>query len=172
MILESIRRARLLVKSVANAQLDAIDMLMIDHVRVRALFVQLRATRNLERRHRIWERIRAELETHTRIEEEVFYPACEKVEQLRELAIEAREEHRQVKALLTAIDALAKDSEKWNPKVYLAIENVEHHVREEENRLFPRVRLAFDRDELKDLGERLRSARGTSKKASKTKKAA
>ena len=80
----------------------------------------------------IFGQIKKELETHARIEETVFYPAMEEYEELRDMVLEAIEEHKQVKTLLREMDELVSDSEKFEPKLKVLMENVEHHAEEEE----------------------------------------
>jgi hemerythrin superfamily protein len=159
MIRDQLGRVGTLVRRFSGRPLDALDFLRLEHMKVQALFLQVRATRDVARQERLWKRIRKALEAHTLIEESVFYPACEAHEKLKPLVLESLEEHRQVTALLKSIEALSKDSEKFQPKLYLLMENVEHHVREEENLLFPKVRRFMDYQELEELGAEMRGAR-------------
>lgn len=162
MITEMIGRATLLARAVSNRKLDAIDLLRMDHMKVELIFLQIRTAKKAQRRQQLFKRLHKELESHTHIEEAVFYPACEKVEGLKDMVLESREEHKQVKTLLREIDKLSTDSEKWDPKLWLLMENVEHHVREEENRFFPKVRRYLDRQELAKLADELMNERNSS----------
>lgn len=159
MIEQITRRMRLVLKTVLRRELDGLDQLQMDHMKVEMLFAQVKATRARSRREAIYKKIRKDLVSHTHAEETVFYPMLEKNESLKNLVLEAYEEHKQVKTLLREIDALASDSQKFDAKLTLLIENVMHHVREEENKLFPKVRRRFDRDELVELASSLRAAK-------------
>ena len=107
-----------------------------------------------------------ELDTHARIEETIFYPAMEKHEELKDMVLEAIEEHKQVKTLLREMDDLVNDSEKFEPKRTVLMENVEHHAEEEEEgKMFPKVREIVDRGTLEKLGQELESAKGKKRKA-------
>jgi hypothetical protein len=75
------------------------------------------------------------------LKEEVFYPAMQKYEELKDMVLESIEEHKQVKTLLREMDNLKSDSEKFEPKHSVLTENVEHHAEEEEEeKMFPKVR--------------------------------
>lgn len=167
MIRDTIGYLSLVARSVAGVKLNALDMLKIDHLRARTLFLQLRLARNSAQRAQTYTRLSQLLKTHMRIEEEVFYPACEKVVSLKDLALEAREEHEQVKLLVEDLDGLSIDNESWKPKFTVLFETIEHHVRSEENEMFPKVSRHFDSEKLLELGgelERARGRQGTSKK--------
>jgi hemerythrin superfamily protein len=131
---------------------DALDLLKEDHERVQKLFDQVRSTD--EQRHpAIFERIKLELDVHAHIEETVFYPNLKSQgdKELVDMVLEGIEEHRQVKMFLKEIDALSGDSSKFEPKLKVLMEDVEHHVSEEEDEMFPLVKDQLSRDVLEDL---------------------
>ena len=114
----------------------------------------------------MFNQIKKELETHTFIEETVFYPAMQQHEELKHMVLEAIEEHRQVKTLLKEMDNLVSDSEKFEPKLKVLMENVEHHAEEEEEgKMFPKVREIVDEGALAKLGEELEAAKSKRKAA-------
>jgi hemerythrin superfamily protein len=99
-------------------------------------------------------------------EETVFYPAMQKHDELKDMVLEAIEEHRQVKTLLKEMDNLVSDSEKFEPKLEVLMENVEHHAEEEEEgKMFPKVREILDEGALEKLGEELEGAKSKRKAA-------
>jgi hemerythrin superfamily protein len=131
---------------------DALDLLKEDHERVQKLFDQVRSTD--EKRHpAIFERIKLELDVHAHIEETVFYPNLKSQgdKELVDMVLEGIEEHRQVKMFLKEIDALSGDSSKFEPKLKVLMEDVEHHVSEEEDEMFPLVKDQLSPDVLEDL---------------------
>ena len=87
---------------------------------------------------KLFEKIKTELEVHTHIEETVFYPKIRQHEELKDMVLEALEEHKQVKTLIREIGGLVEDSEKLSAKLTVMGENVEHHVEEEETEMFPK----------------------------------
>jgi iron-sulfur cluster repair protein YtfE (RIC family) len=148
--------------------MDALELLKQDHEKVADLFEEADDSDDQPQKERIFEKIKTELETHTYIEETVFYPALEKHEDLKELVKEAYEEHRQVKTLLTEITGLVAGSEKFDAKLKVMKENVEHHVEEEENEMFPKVRRVLDDKKLETLGRELAAAKQDGRKRSTT----
>ena len=146
--------------------MDALELLKEDHKKVKELFEQAEGMEDGKEQKEIFKQIKKELETHTRIEESVFYPAMQKYEKLKDMVLEAIEEHKQVKTLLREMDDLAKDSDKFEPKLKVLMENVEHHAEEEEEgKMFPKVRELVDKAALEELGQELEAAKGKKSKA-------
>src|SRR5688500_15916963 len=106
--------------------MDALELLKADHKKVKELFEQAEGLEDGKEQREIFKQIKKELETHTRIEESVFYQAMQKYQELEDMVLEAIEEHKQVKTLLREMDDLAKDSDKFEPKLKVLMENVEH----------------------------------------------
>jgi hemerythrin superfamily protein len=139
--------------------MDALELLKNDHRKVGDLFAQFKATDDEKKHQQLFEQIRAELETHTHIEETVLYPAFEKYGELKALVLEAYEEHKQIKTLISEVTALSEGSERFDAKLKVMGENVEHHVKEEEDEVFPKVKRLFDRQQLERLGQELEAAK-------------
>lgn len=136
--------------------MNAIELLKSDHAVVADLFEQVKATDESEH-PAIFEQIKAELDVHAHIEEAIFYPKLKEDgdEELVDITLEGIEEHHQVKMFLKELAALAEDSEKFEPKLKVLIEDVEHHVEEEEGEMFPLVEAQFDADVLDELGSEM-----------------
>jgi hemerythrin superfamily protein len=132
---------------------DAIALLKEDHRAVEKLFKEFEEAKGEGRKEKLARRICLELTVHTKIEEEIFYPACDgKIEE--DLLKEAYVEHDAAKLLVAEIEAGNGQSDDFfDAKVQVLSEQIDHHVKEEEGELFPQVRKA-DLD-LKALGERL-----------------
>jgi hemerythrin superfamily protein len=136
--------------------MDALELLKEDHQKVKELFEEVEEAEDQKEKTRIFSEIQAELETHARIEEAVFYPAMEQHQELKDMVLESIEEHRQIKTLLKEIDNLKSDSEKFEPKLSVLMENVEHHAEEEEEgKMFPKIREICSQEDLEKLGEEL-----------------
>ncbi len=134
---------------------DAVALLKADHRKVEDLFAQFEAAKGDGRKQALAEQICMELTVHTKIEEDIFYPACEgAVEEA--LLKEAYVEHDGAKVLIAEIEAGGPDDEFYEAKVKVLSEMIEHHVEEEEKRvegMFSQARKAgLDMD---DLGERM-----------------
>ena len=132
---------------------DAIALLKEDHRAVEALFKEFEEAKGEGRKEKLARRICLELSVHAKIEEEIFYPACEgKIDD--DLLKEAFVEHDAAKLLIAEIEAAnGQDDSFFDAKVQVLSEQIEHHVDEEEKELFPKVRKA-DLD-LETLGEQL-----------------
>ena len=140
--------------------MDALELLKTDHKTVKDLFKKVEASKSDKQQKQLFEEIKMELETHTHIEETVFYPAVAKHDELKDMVLESLEEHKQVKTLLREIDNLPDDSEKFEPKLKVLMENIEHHAEEEEEaKMFPKVRKLMDAAALDRLGQELEAAK-------------
>src|SRR5512139_1041219 len=147
--------------------MNALDLLSEDHKKVKELFEEAENAEGKEQQ-KLFDQIKQELETHTRIEETIFYPAVQQYEELKDMVLESLEEHKQVKTLLKEMDGLAADSDKFEPKLKVLMENVEHHAEEEEEgKMFPQLRHLMDEQELEDLGVELDAAKQKGQKQRK-----
>ena len=134
---------------------DAIALLKADHRKVEELFASFENAKGDGRKRKLAEEICMELTVHTRIEEDVFYPACEGAVE-EDLLNEAYVEHDSAKVLIAEIEAGGPDDQFYDAKVKVLSEMIEHHVEEEEKRvegMFSQARKAgLDMDA---LGERM-----------------
>jgi hemerythrin superfamily protein len=143
---------------------DAITLLEADHDEVDALFAKYDALgdRALVTKQELVTRISRELAIHTFIEEQILYPRVREAgRKIEDEVLEGLEEHHLIKSTLAELAALSPDHERFDAKVQVLKEQVEHHVEEEESDMFPRIRRAFDEKELKDLGAALDAAKAT-----------
>lgn len=138
--------------------MDALQLLTADHNRVRGLFNRFKAAEgeNDAQAAKLATMIFEELMVHTKIEEEIFYPAITKLnEEIHDLVTEGVEEHHVVDTLMEEAKALTPADEEWAAKIKVLIENVEHHAGEEEEEMFPQVRKAMNDDARAELGQQL-----------------
>ncbi|MEP6945441.1 MAG: hemerythrin domain-containing protein [Acidobacteriota bacterium] len=136
--------------------MNALELLKADHQKVADLFEKAESAKPAEQ-HSLFEKINTELEIHAHIEETIFYPKLreEGNEELQDIVKEGIEEHHQVKIFLRELSALTEDSEKFEPKFTVLKEDVEHHVKEEEDEMFPLVKAQFDASVLEKLGSEM-----------------
>jgi len=132
---------------------DAVAMLKADHRKVEALFEAFENARRGPQKKRLAAQICLELCVHTKLEEDVFYPACEAASGVDDdLLKEAHVEHDGAKVLIAEIEIGAPDEEFYDAKVKVLSELIKHHVKEEEKRsegLFAQARAAgLDMDAL------------------------
>jgi iron-sulfur cluster repair protein YtfE (RIC family) len=147
--------------------MDVFALLKTDHERVAGMLEQIEGTteRAVKGRDELFTRLKAELDLHAQVEEEIFYPALEDAEETRDITLEAFEEHRLVKQLLSELEAEPKDTEEWTAKFTVLKENVEHHVEEEEGEMFKQARQVLSKEELDALGEQVQQAKQQNKRA-------
>lgn len=134
---------------------DAVALLKADHRKVEELFEQFEKARSKDRKEALAHEICTELKVHAMIEEKVFYPAC-RGEIEDDLIDEAVVEHDSAKLLINEIEAGGPDEEFYDAKVKVLSELIEHHVKEEEQRvegMFSQARKAGL--PMDDLGERM-----------------
>jgi len=134
---------------------DAVALLKADHRKVEDLFAQFEAAKSDGKKKSLAEQICMELTVHTKIEEDVFYPACKGAVE-DDLLKEAYVEHDGAKVLIAEIEAGGPGDEFYDAKVKVLSEQIEHHVEEEEKRvegMFSQARKAgLDMDA---LGEKM-----------------
>ena len=141
--------------------MNAIQLLKQDHKTVRELLSDLESTtkRGSKRRAELLARLAQEIDVHTRIEEEIFYPAFKQAGEKSDdakLYFEAKEEHRAAgEMVLPDLLKTGPDSEEFGGRAKVLKEMIEHHAREEEREMFPRARELFSAAELRELGERM-----------------
>jgi hemerythrin superfamily protein len=140
--------------------MDALELLKQDHQKVKKLLTSATKTEDKKEQRRLFREIKTELETHARLEETIFYPAVQEHEELASMVFESIEEHRQVKTLLRDMSRGTPGSEKFKAKMKVLKDNVEHHAEEEEEgKMFPEVKKAFDATELQELGAEMEAAK-------------
>jgi len=142
--------------------MDAITLLKNDHKTVNELFKKFeKAGANAHKtKAKLVEQIIHELAIHAAIEEVAFYPFIKGVSpDVTDDVLESLEEHHVVKWLLSELEGMSPKAERFDAKVTVLIENVRHHVEEEEQDMFPRVRKLLSRSDLQELGEALANAK-------------
>ena len=137
--------------------MDAFTLLKNDHQKVSGIFSKLDETtdRAEKTRTELFAQLKQELDIHAHIEETIFYPALKQEAETREITLEGFEEHHVIKTLLKELEPLDVTSERWDAKLKVLKENVEHHVEEEENEMFKSARDVLSRDQIEDLGARM-----------------
>ena len=136
--------------------MKATDLLKKQHKEVKALFKKVENTENARERRRLMDEIATALEGHTTIEEEIFYPAVRGLEtqKAEEMVMEAFEEHHVVKLVLAELPQVDPEDERFEAKMTVLSELVEHHADEEEKEMFKAAQ-KLGKDELESLGEQM-----------------
>jgi iron-sulfur cluster repair protein YtfE (RIC family) len=137
---------------------DAIVLLKNDHKEIREQFRRFAAAGEnaTAAKGKIVEKIIELLTVHTYIENEVMYPEVRKLlPDLEDDVLESYEEHHVADVLVAELAAMSPDAERFDAKTTVLIENVTHHMDEEEQDWFPKVREGLGRKQLQDLGARM-----------------
>lgn len=145
-------------KASASAQPDAIELLVQDHEAVKKLFKQYSTLcaegADDDERQALAMKICALLMVHTSIEEEIFYPMARRALEEQSLLDEAEVEHDAAKELISQIEeGSPSEDQLYDAKVHVLGEYIDHHVKEEEKEMFPKVKKA--KVDLEALGQEM-----------------
>ncbi|MCW2495854.1 hemerythrin domain-containing protein [Jatrophihabitans sp.] len=141
---------------------DAIVLLKADHKEIKRLFREFESAgeRATKKKADLVAKIIELLTVHTYIENEVMYPEVRRLlPDLEDDVLESYEEHHVADLLCMELFGMPADAERFEAKTTVLIENVTHHIEEEEDEWFPKVRAGLGRKQLSELGERLLEAK-------------
>jgi hemerythrin-like domain-containing protein len=141
---------------------DAIVLLKDEHKEIRKAFraFEQAAPDALEAKVRLVDRIIELLTVHTYLENEVMYPRVrELLPELEDDVLESYEEHHVADVLVMELSTMKPDNERFTAKTTVLIESVEHHMEEEEQEWFPRVRSGLGRKQLQEIGAEMAERR-------------
>ena len=144
--------------------MDAITLLRQDHKNVEKLFKRFEKVgdKAYATKRAIVDSIIEELSVHAAIEEQLFYPVTRAtVPGTENIVLESLEEHHIVKWVLSELESMSPENERFDAKVAVLMEAVRHHVVEEEGEYFPKVRDELGRKALNELGDALMAAKKT-----------
>jgi hemerythrin-like domain-containing protein len=138
---------------------DAVELIRSDHRTVEQLFKEFEQAgdRAYKTKQDLVEQITQELEVHATVEEETFYPAVQAKARKdgKELIDEAVEEHHLVRVTLGELAGLTPEDDAFDAKVQVLIENVRHHIEEEESEMLPQAEKLLGQEKLARLGEEM-----------------
>jgi hemerythrin superfamily protein len=138
------------------SKMDAIGMLVADHKKVQKAFKDFERLKKGGSKRGKSDLVRqtcADLTVHTKIEEEIFYPAARKAIKDADLMDEATVEHAGAKDLIAQLESMQPGDDLYDAKFTVLGESVNHHVKEEQNEMFPKVRKT--KLDLNALGEQM-----------------
>ena len=137
--------------------MDVYKLLHQDHETVKGIFKELEETteRGVKKRESLFSELNVELTIHAQAEEKFLYPLLKEAEESHELSLEAVEEHKVVKKLLKELENGDKGTEEWAAKLKVLQENVEHHVKEEEQELFKKAKKVIDSETAEQIASQI-----------------
>jgi hemerythrin superfamily protein len=142
--------------------MDAIAMLKDDNKSVENLFKEFSEADfdAYGRKRQIFNEVLKALTAYAYVEERVLYPAAQMaMPEFEDHVLEGIEEHHVVAWLLDELSKTAAEDERFDAKMSVLMENVRHHIRQEEDEWLPEIRDGMDRKELQELGDRMAEAR-------------
>ncbi len=139
------------------------DILKQDHDKVRNLFEQI-VDEEAENREELFASLQSELQEHLDLEEKFFYPVLEQNESTHDKALEAYEEHHVAKMLLSEFSGLSREDDRWNAKIKVLKEVVNHHLQEEEKNVFKLAKKELEPDRIKQLTEQIQQQKSQMEK--------
>ena len=119
---------------------DATTLLRADHKLVSELFADFEKTRSTAKKKKLVDQICMELTVHAQVEEEIFYPAVKRALKDKDMVPEATVEHATLKELIGQVEGIEPDGEMYDAKIKVLSEYVKHHVKEEQNEMFPKAK--------------------------------
>ena len=137
-----------------EVNVNAVDMLESQHREVEDLFAKLEKADRGDRKQKLFTQIADKLAVHASIEEEAFYPAV-RAKRTEDILLESLEEHLGIKRVLADLIDLDASDETFDAKTKVLQEQVEHHVGEEEDDLFPKVKKIFDEETLIAIAQQM-----------------
>ncbi|RIJ06655.1 hemerythrin domain-containing protein [Pseudomonas sp. 91RF] len=149
--------------------MNAIDLLKADHEKVKGILGQLSDSteRATKKRVELLDKLEMEITIHTRLEEEILYPAFKAAGSKEQdvMYYEAKEEHRTVDSLvLPDLKETDPGTPEFAGRVKVVKELLEHHIEEEEKEMFPQARKLLGKARLDELGEQMEAMKSACKK--------
>lgn len=128
-------------KAKSSAAADVTSLLHDDHQKVRNLFFDFEKAEDDLEKENLVKQILTELFIHSKVEEEIVYPAVkDKGEDAEDIIDEAENEHRVVKFMMAELSKMSAEDEQFEAKVTVLCELVNHHIKEEEKEMFKKLR--------------------------------
>jgi iron-sulfur cluster repair protein YtfE (RIC family) len=146
--------------------MDVLEFLTDEHDEAKAVFKKLEKAEGAEA-SRLFDRLKSMLSLHEELEETYFYPQLKQEETAKELILEGYQEHHVMDVLIDEISKLKPSAEEWEPKIKVLQENTEHHIEEEEDELFPKVRKIWDADKRLRVGRQMQEMKAKRQKEQK-----
>jgi hemerythrin-like domain-containing protein len=146
--------------------MDVLEFLTDEHDEAKAVFKKLEKAEGAEA-GKLFNQLKSMLSLHEELEETYFYPQLKKEEAARDMVLEGYQEHHVMDVLIDEISKLKPSAEEWAPKIKVLQENTEHHIEEEEDELFPKVRKIWDADKREKVGRQMQDTKAKRQKEQK-----
>ncbi len=141
--------------------MDIFQTLKVDHQEAKKLFEDLEQTSDKDdkTRDKLFGELKDALEAHSKAEEQVFYTPLKQQEETKGKIQHANKEHEKVAKTLEDLENMDKDDKQWLKDVTQLKEDVQHHVKEEENEIFPKAQKIFSEQQAKEMAIQFKKAK-------------
>jgi len=145
------------------------QMLKKDHEKVKGILGTLKETKESapKKREGLFQKLREELVPHMKAEETTFYQPLMAKKEAREDAMEGMEEHHVSEMVLKELEKMPKGEDQWGAKMTVFKELVEHHIKDEESKVFKSAEKALDHDEMQNIMKQFEQEKQKIKKSLK-----
>jgi hemerythrin superfamily protein len=134
--------------------MDVLTFLKDEHDEAKGVFKKLQKAHGAEAQ-RLWDQLSSMLSLHEEMEEKFFYPRLKELPRTQDLVLEGYQEHHVMDLLIGEIGQIKPSDEVWEPKIKVLQESTEHHIEEEEEDLFPKVRKVWDASVREEVGRQM-----------------
>jgi iron-sulfur cluster repair protein YtfE (RIC family) len=139
---------------------NALELMKRDHDNLKTMFDEALANQEPAARAGLLHQIRAELMAHERMEADVFYAALRSGgAKAREIVLDGLEEHHVIDVILDELREVPEEADHWQAKLMVLKENLEQHIRKEEDHVFPRAKAALDAATLDVIGRKMQQVK-------------
>ena len=151
--------------------MDVLTFLKDEHDEAKAVFKKLEKAEGAAA-GKLFDELKSMLSLHEEMEETFFYPQLKKEAAAKDLILEGYQEHHVMDLLIDGISCPQTTDEAWQPKIKVLQENTEHHIKEEEGELFPKVRKIWNTAKREQVGRQMQEMKDRQQKANKERRAA
>lgn len=133
---------------------EFLEELKKDHEEVKEILEKIKNTGGVKSRENLFLQLKKEITPHMKAEEKVFYTVLAKEKEAKENALEGYEEHHVTEVVLKELDKMGKAEERWLAKMKVFAELVDHHVEEEESKIFQDAESVLDDEQMDEILEK------------------
>ena len=134
-----------------------LDTLHQQHEVVKGIFQKIKSAKDNSEKEQLFMELKNNLAPHMKGEEKYIYPALEDDEQYKEIVLHGFEEHHAAKLFLKELEGMSPAGERWDAKVGVLSDMIDHHVESEESKIFKAAREYLSEEKMKDIGEKFES---------------
>ena len=140
-------------------KMDVLELIKADHLQVETLFSEIESTDDTHKLYQCFNKLYNELNVHTEVEEQTFYPAIRRCQGTEKIVDVAQEEHEEARQMLEELASLSPTSAEFQQKISTLRQIIQHHIQSEEDEVFSQVRDCMSEEERSQLGSEFQSVK-------------